>query len=154
MIENICNVALEYTSLDFENWTVGIGTILIGLGTIGIAWGAVKSIPDRISAQHKDKEIITLYQRAIYRMYMDVAASTKGMPFNLPKDLDKLTDILIQKYPFIGDKKSVERLMDDLMEDNYFQYVQGNATVLKTTKWDSGDRSKKVNPKIEDLPKD
>jgi hypothetical protein len=42
--------------------------------------------------------------------------------------------------------------MDDLMLDDYFKYVQGNATVIKTAKWDTLDRSKKIKPKVEDLP--
>lgn len=67
----MCDVVLTYTSTDFENWAVGLGTILIGVGTLGIAYGAVKTIPDKISASHKDPELIKLYQKVVYRDFGD-----------------------------------------------------------------------------------
>jgi len=42
--------------------------------------------------------------------------------------------------------------LDDLMLDDYFKYVEGNATVLKTAKWNPKDRTKMVEPKVSELP--
>lgn len=43
--------------------------------------------------------------------------------------------------------------MDDLMTDGYFQTVVGNATVVKTAKWDTKSRKPK-KPDIASLPSD
>lgn len=154
MIESICNFVFSYTSADFKNWIVGIGTFAIGLGTIGLAYAALKTIPEKISARYKDKDIIALYQKVVYRMYREVEASKEGMPFSLPKDLERLTKLLIKRYPQVGSKEDADRLMDDLMLDDYFQHVAGNATVLKTSKWNPKDRTQRVKPKVDTLPGD
>ena len=133
---------------------IGIGTFLIGLGTIGLAFAALKTIPDKLGARYKNKDIITLYQKVVYRMYRKVEASEHGMSFSLPKDLEQLTKLLLDRYPEVGSKENADRLMDDLMLDNYFQYVQGNTTVLKTSKWNPKDRTQKVKQKVETLPGD
>ncbi len=136
------------------DWMVGIGTLIIGLGTIGLAYAALKTIPDKISARYKDKDIITLYQKVVYRMYIDVESSPQGMSFSLPEDLEQLTKLLLERYPIVGSKEDADRLMDDLMLDDYFQHVQGNATVLKTSKWNPRDRTQKVKSKVDNLPGD
>ena len=96
MIESFYNFAFSFTPDDFKNWMVGIGTIAIGLGTIGLAYAALKTIPEKIGARYKDKDIITLYQKVVYRMYSDVAASTEGICFSLPKDVEQLTKLLLE----------------------------------------------------------
>jgi len=153
MIEYLCDVVLTYTSTDFKNWAVGFGTILIGIGTIGIAYGAVKTIPDRISARHKDPELIKLYQKVVYREFQKMCASSEGITFSLPQDLEQLTKLLLQKFPNIGDREATEKILDDLMIDGYFKTVVGNATVMKTSRWDTKSR-KPLSPDVENLPKD
>lgn len=152
MIETLCNIATSYTSQDFENWMVGLGTILIGGGTIGLAYAALKTIPDKLSQRHKDQELIRLYQKVVYRMYREAEASNEGIVFSLPKDIEELTKLLVKRNPQIGSKEDADRIMDDLMLDDYFKYVQGNATVLKTAKWNPKNRSEHVKHKIDDLP--
>ena len=154
MIESLCNFVFSFTPDDFKNWMVGIGTFAIGLGTIGLAYAALKTIPEKIGARYKNKDIITLYQKVVYRLYRDVEASAEGICFSLPKDIEQLTKLLLKRYPQIGSKEDADRLMDDLMLDDYFQYVQGNATVLKTSKWNTKDRKQKVQPKVDTLPGD
>ena len=63
----MCDVVPTYTSVDFVNWAVAFGTILIGIGTIGIAYGAAMAIPDKINASHKNPDLIKLYQKVVYR---------------------------------------------------------------------------------------
>jgi len=134
------------------DWMTGIGMLTIGIGTLGLAYAALKTIPEKITARYKDKDLITLYQKVVYRMYRKVEASVQGMPFSLPNDLEQLTRLLIEHFPQIGSKEDADRLMDDLMLDDYFQYVAGNTTVLKTAKWNPKDRTQKVKPKIDTLP--
>ena len=153
MIESICNVALSYTSSDFENWAVGFGTILIGFGTIGIAWGAIKIIPDKIKAIHKDPELVKLYQKVISREFQKLYASPTGITFSMPQDLDQLTKLFVKQFPEIGDREAADKILDDLMLDGYFKTVVGNATVLKTAKWDTKTR-KPLDPEVENLPED
>lgn len=153
MFEDFCNIVANYTSEDFENWAVGIGTILFGVGTIMLGGAALLALP-KISQRYKDPEIITLYQKVVYRMYRQVEASPQGMPFALPEDVEQLTNLLVNRFPEIGSKDDADKLMDDLMLDDYFKTVQGNATVLRTAKWDPKDRTKDVDPTIEDLPSD
>jgi len=136
------------------DWMIGAGTLAIGIGTIGLAYAALKTIPEKLTARYKDKDLITLYQKVVYRMYREVEASEQGMPFNLPKDLERLTRLLLERFPQVGSKEDADRLMDDLMLDDYFQHVQGNATVLKTTKWNPRDRTQEVKPKVNTLPGD
>lgn len=85
-------------------------------------------------------------------MYRDVEAGEEGIIFSLPKDVEPLTKLLLKKYPQIGSKEDADRLMDDLMLDDYFKYVQGNTTVMKTARWNPRDRTQIVKPKVEDLP--
>jgi len=136
------------------DWITGIGTLAIGMGTLGLAYAALKTIPDKIAARYKDRDLINLYQKVVYRMYREVEASEQGMSFSLPNDLEQLTRLLIQRFPQIGNKEDAYRLMDDLMFDDYFQCVAGNATVLKTAKWNPKDRTQKVKPKVDILPGD
>lgn len=152
MIEYVCDTALAYTSADFEHWTVGFGTLLLGIGTIGIAYGAVKKIPEKIQATHKDPVTVKLYQKVVYRAFQEVQASEEGMPFSLPKDLEQLTDLLLDKYPFIGDREAVATILDDLMLDGYFKTVKGNAVVVETAKWDTKTR-KPLSPSVEHISK-
>ena len=154
LIPEICNFTTKFTSNDFENWFVGIGTLFIGVGTLGLAYAALKTIPEKLTQRYKDKELIKLYQKVVYRMYRDVEASSEGITYSLPEDVEQLTKLLIKRYPQIGSKEDADRLMDDLMLDDYFQHVAGNTTVLKTSKWDPRDRTKKVKPKIDTLPGD
>lgn len=154
MLEEICNFAFSYTSEDFKNWLVGIGTLALGGGTIALSYAALKTIPEKLGMHYKEKEIISLYQKVIYRMYREVEASEQGITFSLPQDVEQLTNILLQRFPQIGSKEDADRLMDDMMLDDYFKYVQGNATVMKTSKWNPRDRTQQVKPKVEDLPSD
>lgn len=153
MIETICNVALSYTSSDFESWAVGFGTILIGIGTLGIAYGAIKVIPDKIKATHKDPELIKLYQKVIYRKFQELYASSEGITFSLPQDLEQLTNLFVKRFPDIGNREAADMILDDLMLDGYFKTVVGNATVMKTSKWNTKTR-KPLEPEVENLPKD
>ncbi len=153
MIDYICGVALSYSTADFRNWTVGIGTLLIGLGTLGIAYGAVKTIPDRIKATHKDPDVVKLYQKVVYRMFQEVYASSDGNKLSLPKDLDQLTKLLIKMFPNVGDREAADKILDDLMLDGYFKTVVGNATVMKTSKWDPKTK-KPLPPDVENLSSD
>ena len=146
VIESICNFALSYTSADFENWTVGIGTL-------GIAYGAIKTIPDRIKATHKDPELIKLYQKVVYRKFQELYASPIGIAYSLPQNLDQLTDLFVKHFPDIGDREAADKIFDDLMLDGYFKTVVGNANVMKTAKWDTKTR-KPLEPEVENLPKD
>ena len=134
------------------SWITAVGTLLIGFGTIGMAYGAISSIPRKLGQHYKSKEIISLYQKVVFRMYRQVEASTQGISFRVPEDVEQLTKLLIQKFPQIGTKEDADRIMDDLMLDDYFRTVRGNATVIETAKWDPRDRTKKVKPKVEDLP--
>jgi hypothetical protein len=152
MIDYMCDVVLAYTSSDFNNWTVGFGTILIGFGTIGIAYGALKTIPDKISASHKNPDLIKLYQKVVYREFQKMYASSEGITFSLPEDLEQLTKLLLQKFPNIGDREAAGKILDDLMIDGYFKTVVGNGTVMKTAKWDTKSR-KSLSPDLENLPK-
>jgi len=154
MFEDICNFVFSYTTNDFKNWLVGIGTLAIGIGTIGLAYAALKTIPEKLGKLFKDKKIVTLYQKVVYRMYREIEASEQGIAFSLPQDVEQLTKLLLQRYPQIGSKEDADCLMDDLMLDDYFKYVQGNATVMKTSKWNTRDRTQKVKPKFENLPSD
>lgn len=153
MIEYMCDVVLSYSPADFENWAVGLGTMLIGFGTIGIAYGAVKTIPDKILASHKDPELIKLYQKVVYRMFADVYASPEGMTCSLPGDLEQLTKLLIKRYPNIGNIEAAGKILDDLMTEGYFQTVVGNTTVLKTARWDPKTK-KPLPPDVDNLPTD
>lgn len=152
MIEQICGVALAYTTEDFENWTLGLGTLLIGFGTLGVAWAAVKEIPKALEKRGKNDDLIKMYQRVVYRLYREVEASSEGITASLPGDFEQLTKLLHERYPQLGSLENVQSMMDDLMLDGYFKHVRGNATVLVTSKWDPKDRSKKVEPDIENLP--
>jgi hypothetical protein len=152
MIEQICSVALAYTTEDFGNWGSGFGTLLIGLGTIGIAWAAVKTIPKALEKRHKSDDLIKMYQRVVYRLYREVEASSQGITFSLPGDFEQLSKLLHSTHPNLGSLENVQTMMDDLMLDGYFKTVRGNATVMVTSKWDPKDRSKKVNPDMENLP--
>jgi hypothetical protein len=40
--EEILNFFTQYISEDFENWLVGVGTVSIALGTILLAYAAIK----------------------------------------------------------------------------------------------------------------
>lgn len=152
MFEEVCGVLVSYSPQDFGNWMTGLGNLMLGVGTLFLAYAAIKKIPDTLRLHHKDKELVSLYQKVVYRMYRDVEASEAGMAFSLPKGLPQLTDLLFQKYPQIGSRVDADRLMDDLMLDDYFKYVEGNATVLKTAKWNPKDRTKMVEPKVSELP--
>ena len=147
-------VSINLTGIEINNWLLGIGSLLLGLGTVGIAFAGLKTIPDKIGEQHKDKELVALYQKAIFRMYRKVEASSEGITFSMPNDLEQLTKLLLNNYPQIGTKEDADRIIDDLMLDNYFQTVVGNATVIKTAKWDPKDRTKKVAPLVSNLPGD
>jgi hypothetical protein len=151
-METICDYLNTYTSEDFKNWLVGLGTLAIGIGTIGIAYAGLKTIPEKFGTKSKNKELIKSYQQVIYRMYKEVVSSGEGVILRLPKDIDKITKIMIEKHPQIGSNEDAICFMDDLMEDDYFKSVQGNATVMKTAKWNSKNRKESVKPKIEDLP--
>lgn len=52
----------------------------------------------------------------------------------------------------MGSKEDADTMIDDLMEDDYFKYIQGNATEMKTAKWNTRNRKRKTQQKIEDLP--
>ena len=150
MIDQFCDVALTYTSEDWANW----GTFLIGLGTLGLAWAAIKTIPKALKKDAKSDELIKMYQRVVYRLYREVEASTEGMPFSLPGDFEQLSKLLHRNYPQLGSLANVQAMMDDLMIDGYFKTVRGKTDVLVTHKWDPKDRSKKIDPEIENLPSD
>ena len=78
----------------------------------------------------------------------------EGGTLSLPGDFEQLANLLHSKHPQLGSLENVQSMMDDLMLDDYFKHVRGNATVLVTSKWDPTDRSKKVDPDIENLPPD
>lgn len=154
MLNTLCNLALSYSPQDFGNWFSGVGNLFLGLGTIGLAFAALKTIPDKLSRKYKDPELVALYQKVFYRMYRNVEASSEGMPLSLPRDIEALSNLIIQKYPEAGAKENVHKMLDDLMLDDYFKFVQGNATVMKTIKWNPKNRSEPVPPKVEDIPND
>jgi len=62
-MDAFCDVVLSYTTEDFENWTIGIGTLAIGFGTSLLGYAAIVTIPRKIGERYKDKDLITLYQR-------------------------------------------------------------------------------------------
>ena len=80
-------------------------------------------------------------------------ASPEAMPLSLPKDLEVLTNLFVQRFPEIGDDDAASAILDDLMLDGYFQTVVGNAAVVKTARWDTKTR-KPLDPEINNLPKD
>ena len=149
----MCDVVLTYTSADFRNLAGGFGTILIGIGTIGIAYGTVMVIPKKIYASHKNPDLIKLYQKVVYREFQEMYASSEGITFSLPQDLELLTKLLLKKFPNIGGREAADKILDDLMIDGYFKTVVGNATVMKTSRWDTKSR-KPLPPDVENLPKD
>ncbi len=154
MINALCNVALSYSPQDFGNWFSGLGNFLVGLGTIGLAFAALKTIPDRFGKKYKDPNLVELYQKVFYRMYRNVEATREGIVLTLPRDIEALSALIIQRYPEAGSKDSVCKLLDDLMLDDFLKITEGNATVMKTIKWDPKDRSKPVPPIIEDIPRE
>lgn len=152
MLDTLCNAALSYSPQDFESWFSGAGDFLMGLGTIGLAFAALKTIPDKLSKKYKDPQLVELYQKIFYRMYRNVEASPEGITLSLPRDIEALSRLLIQKYPEVGAKESVYKMLDDLMLDDYLKFTQGNATVMKTIKWNPKNRDEPVPPKVEDIP--
>lgn len=80
-------------------------------------------------------------------------ASIEGITLSLPKDLEQVTKLLLQKFPNIGDREAADKILDDLMIDGYFKTVVGNATVMRTSRWDPKSR-KPLSPDVENLPKD
>jgi hypothetical protein len=152
MISALCNVALSYSPQDFGNWFSGMGNFLVGLGTIGLAYAALKTIPEQFAKKYKDPHLVELYQKVFYRMYRNVEASREGIVLTLPHDIEALSQLIIQRYPEVGSKDSVYKLLDDLMLDDFLKITQGNATVMKTIKWDPKDRGKPVPPIVEDIP--
>lgn len=148
MVEYICGIAFSYTSADVANW----GTLFMGLGTIGLAYAAIKKLPEALNKDAKSQDVIKMYQRVVYRMFREVEASEEGRPFSLPSDREKLFELMFQKFPQLGSLDKTRAMMDDLMLDKYFKHVRGNADVLVTVQWDPVDREKKVDPVIENVP--
>lgn len=152
MIDTLCNVALSYSPQDFGSWFSGAGNLLLGIGTIGLAYAALKTIPDQFAKKYKDPQLVELYQKVFYRMYRNVEASREGISLTLPGDIEALSQLIIQRYPEVGSKEGVYKMLDDLMLDDFLKIIQGNATVMKTIKWDPKDRGKPVQPIVEDIP--
>lgn len=71
MPDHICDAALACTSEDSANW----GTFLIGLGTLGLAWAAINTIPKTLRNDAKSNDLIKMCQRVVYRFYRDVESS-------------------------------------------------------------------------------
>jgi hypothetical protein len=136
MIEWLCNAALSYTPQDFNHWLSGMGAVATGVGTIGLAYAAVRAIPRAIAQRHKSREIIRLYQNVIYRIYRGTEASEGGMALSLPQDLHTLIELLIRRHPELGSSDDARKLMDDLMLDNYFKSTVGNQIVERIAKWE------------------
>ena len=153
MLDSLSDLLASYTTEDFENIAAGLGTLALGVGTVLVGVAGLKTIPRALREKHKDEGLIKLYQRVVYRMYKEVTSSSEGIAYSLPKDRDQIADLMIRRFPQIGDRDTVRRLMDDLMLDDYFKYVHGNTTVMKTVKWDPEDPSKAVDPIVEDLPR-
>jgi hypothetical protein len=154
MFENACDFLTYYSTEDFENLAVGLGTVLVGTGTLLLGRAGLKNIPRALSQRSKDMDLIRLYQKVVYRMYREIEASPEGMAYALPEDLDQLSNLLVKTFPQIGGREAADRLLDDLMLEDYFKTVRGNTTVVETAKWDPADRSRRVDPKSENLPQD
>lgn len=135
MLQSLCQAAMAYTSQDFNHWLSGAGALATGIGTIGLAYAAVRAIPKALLQRHKSEVTIRLYQRVVMRMYREAEASSDGIALSLPADLDALTQLLVKRHPAIGTFDDARSLMDDLMLDDYFKTVVGNQVVERTAKW-------------------
>lgn len=139
-VENMCSVNWELVAAVLT----GLGTIVIGIGTFMIGRGAMLSIPQELRRSRSvgpDKETTYAYRQLIKGAIRKVESEDitnpgrSGFPGNFPQFMP----ILLRLCPEIRNEETALVMINDLMEHDMIDYVQGapdGSAVLRTIKWD------------------